>query len=206
MDSILRPLNIGLWQPLENIRYAPIFWSGIGIAYSRDKTLTFTNINSILNARKARAGKALEHHLSAIFTANSLAFEEQVITENGKKPDFLFPNGKCYHHFEFPSNKLTILGAKTTCRDRWNQVASEAKRADFKYLFTTQPGMSISQLTSLESLRVGVVVPKQNIETFPKSFQNKIWSLAKFIAMVKEQQATIPSQFLPFLKNNRCKV
>lgn len=156
--------------------------------------------NSILNARKARAGKSLEHHLSAIFSANRLLFEEQVITENGKKPDFMFPNGRCYHHFEFPSDKLTILGAKTTCRDRWNQVASEAKRADFKYLFTTQPGMSVSQLTGLESLKVGVVVPKHNIETFPKSFQSKIWPLARFIAMIKEQQADIPSQFLPLLK------
>ena len=95
--------------------------------------------NSILNTRKSRAGKALEHHLSAIFKANRLHFEEQALTEGHKRPDFVFPNGACYHNFEFPSNKLTILGAKTTCKDRWRQVATEADRADFKYLFTTQP-------------------------------------------------------------------
>lgn len=151
--------------------------------------------NSVLNARKARAGKALEHHLAAIFSANHLFFEEQVITEKGKKPDFVFPNGKCYHHIEFPSDKLTILGAKTTCRDRWNQVASEAERADFKFLFTTQPGMSINQLTGLESMKVGVVAPKKHIQDFPKCFQTKIWPLTTFIAMVKEQQGGIPSKF-----------
>ena len=151
--------------------------------------------NSVLNARKARAGKSLEHHLSAIFSSNRLFFEEQVVTEKGKKPDFVFPNGKCYHHFEFPSDKLTVLGAKTTCRDRWNQVASEAARADFKFLFTTQHGMTINQLTGLESMKVGVVVPKKHISDFPKAFQTKIWPLATFIAMVKEQQATIPPNF-----------
>lgn len=158
--------------------------------------------NSVLNARKARAGKSLEHHLSAIFLANQLHFEEQVITENGKKPDFLFPNGKCYHHYEFPSDHLTILGAKTTCRDRWNQVASEAERADFKFLFTTQPGMSVMQLKGLETLKVGVVVPSKNICEFPKPYRDKIWSLAKFISMVKEQQGSIPKQFSSFLSNS----
>lgn len=155
--------------------------------------------NSILNVRKARAGKSLEHHLAAVFSANRLSFEEQVVTENKKKPDFVFPNGKCYHHFKFPSDKLTILGAKTTCRDRWNQVAYEAERADFKYLFTTQPGMSSDNLKGLEKLKVGVVAPQRNIESFPKPFQGKIWTLAKFVAMVKEQQANIPKSFLHML-------
>lgn len=155
--------------------------------------------NSVLNVRKARAGKSLEHHLSAIFTANRLSFEEQVVTENKKKPDFVFPNGRCYHHFEFLSDKLTILGAKTTCRDRWNQVAYEAERADFKYLFTTQPGMSLDNLVGLEKLNVGVVAPQKNIESFPKAFRYKIWTLAKFVEMVKEQQSSIPSRFIKML-------
>lgn len=155
--------------------------------------------NSVLNARKARAGKSLEHHLAAIFTANGLAFEEQVVTEKKKRPDFVFPNGRCYHHFEFPSDKLTILGAKTTCRDRWSQVAYEAARADFKYLFTTQPGISADNLKELGMLKVGVVTPRQNIESFPKPFQDKIWTLAKFVAMVREQQAAIPRQFAKLL-------
>lgn len=155
--------------------------------------------NSVLNVRKARAGKALEHHLAAIFTANRLSFEEQVVTEKKKRPDFVFPNGKCYHHFEFPSDKLTILGAKTTCRDRWNQVAYEGERAEFKYLFTTQPGMSTDNLKGLEKLKVGVVVPQQNIEFFPKTFQCKIWTLARFIATIRAQQLSIPKRFVKML-------
>lgn len=155
--------------------------------------------NSILNTRKSRAGKALEHHLSKIFTANQVRFEEQVITEGHKRPDFVFPNGACYHCFEFPTDKLTVMGAKTTCKDRWRQVATEADRADYKYLFTTQPGLTSHQLKEMESLHVGVVVPKSNIGFFPAEFREKISSLAEFIGMVKDRQSGIPPRFAKML-------
>lgn len=48
--------------------------------------------NTILNRRKSRAGKSLEHHLATIFTAAKLEYEEQAVTEDNKKPDFLFPS------------------------------------------------------------------------------------------------------------------
>ena len=66
----------------------------------------------ILNRRKSRAGKSLEHHLSSIFHTNHLRFETQVITEEHKKPDFIFPDGESYHNFEFPAEELIFLGAK----------------------------------------------------------------------------------------------
>ena len=59
--------------------------------------------NEVLNRRKSRAGKSLEHHLACIFTHNELVFEEQAITEDNKKPDFLFPNAECYHNLLFPA-------------------------------------------------------------------------------------------------------
>ena len=75
--------------------------------------------NEVLNRRKSRAGKSLEHHLACIFTHNELVFEEQAVTEDNKKPDFLFPNAECYHNLLFPADDLVVLGAKTTCKDRW---------------------------------------------------------------------------------------
>ena len=70
--------------------------------------------NEVLNRRKSRAGKSLEHHLADIFTHNKLVFEEQTVTEDNKKPDFLFPNSECYHNLQFPADDLIVLGAKTT--------------------------------------------------------------------------------------------
>ena len=152
--------------------------------------------NSILNRRKSRSGKSLEHHLSAIFTANKLVFEEQAVTENNKRPDFLFPNSNCYHNFEFPADDLTVLGAKTTCKDRWRQVLNEADRADVKYLCTLQPAISRAQLKEMKDSHLELVVPKHLIGSYPKENQSDILSLADFISIVKQKQSEIPKHYL----------
>lgn len=152
--------------------------------------------NKILNRRKSRAGKSLEHHLSAIFKTEQLIFEEQAVTENNKKPDFLFPNSVCYHNFEFPAKDLTVLGAKTTCKDRWRQVINEADRVDEKYLFTLQQGISKNQLQEMADERVKLVVPKSHIQSYPEEYQDSINTLSGFIGIVKTKQEKMPKHFL----------
>ena len=89
--------------------------------YSDIKTKPFDSIdafvqmaNEVLNRRKSRAGKSLEHHLADIFTKNELVFEEQAVTEDNKKPDFLFPNAECYHNIEcwVQRRHVKTVGAK----------------------------------------------------------------------------------------------
>ena len=152
--------------------------------------------NSVLNRRKSRAGKSLEHHLSAIFTANKLIFEEQAVTENNKRPDFLFPNGDCYHNFEFPADDLTVLGAKTTCKDRWRQVINEADRVDVKYLCTLQPAISRSQLKEMCDSHVHLVVPHDLIDSYPKEYQDEISDIKGFISLVRAKQERMPKHFI----------
>ena len=152
--------------------------------------------NSILNRRKTRAGKSLEHHLAEIFIASHLIFEEQVITEENKKPDFIFPNGECYHNLVFPGDLLTVLGAKTTCKDRWRQVLNEADRVDDKYLFTLQQGISSNQLKEMRDYRLHLVVPHKYLTSFPKEYRSDICDLSGFIGMVKERQTKMPKQYL----------
>lgn len=144
--------------------------------------------NEILNRRKSRAGKSLEHHLANIFMKNELVFEEQAVTEDNKKPDFLFPNGACYHNILFPAEELTVLGAKTTCKDRWRQVLTEADRVDIKYLFTLQQGISKNQLKEMHDSHLVLVVPRKNIPSFPIEYQSELKDLSGFISMVKRKQ------------------
>lgn len=153
---------------------------------SVEELVTFSN--TILNRRKSRAGKSLEHHLAKIFTVSNLKFEAQVITEENKRPDFIFPGSNEYHDFTFPGDKLTCLGAKTTCKDRWRQVINEADRVSIKHLFTLQQGISKNQLTEMYSNNVCLVVPKPYLKSFDKSFQDKILSLDRFTYLVKEKQ------------------
>lgn len=151
--------------------------------------------NEVLNRRKSRAGKSLEHHLSDIFTKNDLIFEEQGLTEGKKRPDFLFPNSTCYHDFEFPAQDLVVLGAKTTCKDRWRQVLSEADRVDRKYLFTLQQGISSAQLKEMSESGLTLVVPRMYISSFPKQYQNDLKDLATFIRIVRDKQANMPGYY-----------
>ena len=148
------------------------------------------------HVRKSRAGKSLEHHLADIFTHNQLLFEEQVITEENKKPDFVFPNGKCYHNITFPGELLTVLGAKTTCKDRWRQVLNEADRVDDKYLFTLQQGISSNQLKEMQDYNLHLVVPHKYLTSFPKEYRSGICDLSAFIGMVRERQESMPKHFL----------
>ena len=143
--------------------------------------------NVILNRRKSRAGKSLEHHLSAIFDGNQIEYSSQAITEGHKKPDFLFPSHEAYHDFSFPSDKLLSLAAKTTCKDRWRQVLNEADRLKdcTKYLFTLQRGISGSQMDEMQEEKVILVVPRPYIKEYPEDRRERIWTLTKFVEHVK---------------------
>ena len=180
-----------MFRSLEEKVYNPIYTNPFPDCQS---LIEFSN--KILNRRKSRAGKSLEHHLSAIFTANSLIFEEQAVTENNKKPDFLFPNAVCYHDFEFPTADLTILGAKTTCKDRWRQVINEADRVDEKYLFTLQQGISKNQLKEMADENVKLVVPQSHIDSYPEEYRKSLKTLSGFIEIVKEKQERMPKHFI----------
>lgn len=163
--------------------------------FSDFKTFLNTALG-ILNSRKSRAGKSLEHHLAEVFNINKLIFEEQAITEDKKRPDFLFPDSKAYHDLQFPANDLIVLGAKTTCKDRWRQVLTEANRIDIKYLFTLQQGISSNQLKEMEDSNLKLVVPKSYISCYPTQYRNHISNLAQFINMVQEKQQHLPKSYL----------
>lgn len=144
--------------------------------------------NQVLNRRKSRAGKSLEHHLSVIFDQNKLLYTAQAITEGKKRPDFLFPSQEAYHNQAYNVDCMLTLAAKTTCKDRWRQVLNEADRLrdKNKYLCTLQQGISSNQMDEMESEKVILVVPKPYIHTYPKVKQDRIWTLSKFIKYVRE--------------------
>ena len=140
--------------------------------------------NTILNRRKSRAGKSLEHHLFEIFTQFNLYFESQVITEDNKKPDFLFPSRDAYLNPKFDHNKLFVLASKTTCKDRWRQVLNEADRIKTKHLFTLQQGISGAQLEEMFKYNVQLVVPKLYLHSFPVQYRERIQTLDTFVKHV----------------------
>lgn len=171
-----------LFRALEYARYGEIITKGF---QSVDEFVKVANM--VLNRRKSRAGKSLEHHLSAIFDGNEIEYSSQAVTEGNKKPDFLFPSKEAYHDDSFSADCLISLAAKTTCKDRWRQVLNEADRLRDKpkYLCTLQQGISGTQMDEMQAENVILVVPKPYIMTYPKDRRDKIWTLSRFVKYVK---------------------
>jgi type II restriction enzyme len=118
-----------------------------------------------------------------------LQHSSQSISEDKKKPDFIFPSEEAYKSWEFDSNKLTFLAAKTTCKDRWRQILNEADRIKIKHLFTLQQGISTNQLKEMQSYNVQLVVPKQYIKSYPTPFQPFILPLESFVHQLLLKQS-----------------
>ena len=176
--EILKWLNaeFQLFKVIENDRYN----QRIKTPFKTVEELVET-ANTILNRRKSRAGKSLEHHLSEIFKTFALSFATQTVTEDNKKPDFLFPNVEAYLNPKFDNKKLVVLASKTTCKDRWRQILNEADRIQTKHLFTLQQGISKNQLEEMYKYNVCLVVPKPYLTSFPTEFRSKILTLDGFV-------------------------
>lgn len=172
-----------LFKVIENNRYGERIQTPF---HSVEELIEYAN--TILNRRKSRAGKSLEHHLSEIFTQFELNFQTQVVTEDNKKPDFIFPNIESYQNSQFDSSKLIFLASKTTCKDRWRQILNEADRINVKHLFTLQQGISRNQLSEMYNAGVRLVVPGPYMSFFPNDFTDRILSLSTFLAYVYSTQ------------------
>lgn len=143
---------------------------------------------SVQNRRKARAGQALENHLEAIFRARGLSFARGAETENRNRPDFLFPSVDAYHDPSFQADRLTMLGAKSTVKDRWRQVLSEAARIDRKHLLTLEPGISEHQTRQMQSEGLQLVIPLPLHATFRETQRDQLMSLEDFVCLVAQRQ------------------
>lgn len=174
-----------LFRAIENARYGQDIRKGFA---SVDDFVVLAN--KVLNRRKSRAGKSLEHHLAAIFDGNKIRYTPQAITEGNKRPDFIFPSEEDYHNASFSIDRLCSLAAKTTCKDRWRQILNEGDRfrGRYKYLCTMQQGISSAQMDEMEAEKVILVVPKPYISSYPSDRQNRIWTISHFVKFVKEME------------------
>jgi len=170
-----RKLEFSLFEKIEAYHVLPL------IKKSFDSVDDFIQLaHKITNRRKSRSGRSLELNLTSIFQELKIPFSSQVITENNKKPDFIFPSGESYHNTAFSEKNLKMLAVKTTCKDRWRQILNEADRISIKHLFTLQEGVSERQLQEMEANKVVLVVPETLIEKYPSAYRSKILKLNQF--------------------------
>jgi hypothetical protein len=145
---------------------------------------------SVQNRRKSRVGLAFENHLQVIFERHGVRFDRTVVTENRSKPDFLFPSGSAYHDAEFDAAQLTVLGVKTTCKDRWRQVLAEADRIAHKHLITLETAISRQQTTEMREKELQLIVPRALHATYYPEQQTWLMDLKQFLELVMERENT----------------
>ena len=147
---------------------------------------------SVQNRRKSRVGHAFEGHLDCLFKHHGLKFEQGrgkgKVTENNSKPDFIFPSFAAYHDPQFDAAKLMMLGAKTTCKDRWRQVLSEANNIPSKHLVTLEAAISGAQLEEMRSHNLQLVVPSPIHSTYSSGQKGHLMDVHGFIQAVLHTQ------------------
>ncbi|WP_448502743.1 type II restriction endonuclease [Sphingomonas sp.] len=144
---------------------------------------------SVQNRRKSRAGSALENHLEHLFGLLGLRCDRTPVTEGKAKPDFLFPGTAAYQDPAFPAELLTMLGVKSTCKDRWRQVLAEADRIADKHLLTLEPSISTNQTDEMKQRRLQLVLPRGLHETFTASQQGWLMPVSDLVELVRDRQA-----------------
>ncbi|AFA48639.1 type II restriction endonuclease [Acetobacterium woodii] len=144
---------------------------------------------SVQNRRKSRVGQALENHVECLLQNRGIQYDRTKITENKSKPDFIFPSISDYHNRDFSVERLTMLGAKTTCKDRWRQVLPEAERIKHKHLLTLEAAISENQTEEMIAHNLQLVVPKRLHQTYSAKQQAWLIDVNEFFELVEERQS-----------------
>ena len=143
---------------------------------------------SVQNRRKSRAGYALENHFEQLLISRNMQYSRDATTENKAKPDFIFPGIIQYHTLDFPDSHLTMLGVKSTCKDRWRQVLAEAARIEEKHLLTLEPGISENQTMEMRSNKLNLVIPTSVQNSYKAAQLKQIVDVKSFLELVEVRQ------------------
>lgn len=139
---------------------------------------------SIIQRRKARAGRSLENHVEHLLRDAEIPFAARKDVE-GTKPDIIIPGVREYNDRHYPLRKLFAVGLKTTCKDRWRQVLREAPRVTAKHLLTVQNGISEPQLREMAGAGLTLIVPERLHREYPPVRGIRILTVGRFIDDVR---------------------
>lgn len=144
---------------------------------------------TILQSRKSRSGNSLELHVREIMKEEGMvagaSFTHKPVVDGGKRPDFIFPSQAAYDDPSFPAERLRMLAAKTTLKDRWRQILREANRIPNKHLITLQEGVSVPQFNEMTEAGVKLVVPYHLHRSYPKAIRPHLITFESFLGDVR---------------------
>ena len=143
---------------------------------------------SVQNRRKSRVGLALENHLEILFKECSIKYSRTPRTENKSRPDFIFPGIKEYRDPDYNLLALTMLGVKSSCKDRWRQVLAEADRIEEKHLLTLEAAISENQTDEMRAKKLHLILPEELHDTYSETQRSWIMNVSQFTELVQQRQ------------------
>jgi EcoRII C terminal/Restriction endonuclease EcoRII, N-terminal len=168
--------EFGLFKVVESAHVVPLIAGGFPSVES------FLGVaQTVANRRKSRAGRSLELHLAKVFDEEGVTYQTGVMTEDHRRPDFVFPSITAYRSGE----PTRMLGVKTSVKERWRQVLDEAAKIPEKHLFTLSEGVSPDQFRQMDGAGLRLVVPQMNVVKFPAPIRPRLMTLADFLAFVR---------------------
>lgn len=175
-----RHCEFELFRSVEEVAVAPRVREGFATV-----DLFVDLANTVTNRRRSRSGASLQLHAKTVFEEEGLPHSVNGFSEGHKRPDFLFPSAEAYHDAAFPAERLRMLAAKTTCKDRWRQILNEADRVPRKHLLTLQEGISPNQFAEMRDEEVTLVVPRRLHDSYAEAIRPQLLSLEQFIATTR---------------------
>lgn len=180
-ESLIDNKTVSEMKPVEAINYYLI--NNLDNLYA----LNLSNTNS----RRSRAGKEFELILEKLFEAADIKFETQasigklgfMSKEIGKMVDFIFPDAQTFFS---DKRSCVALSAKTSLRERWQEVGEEIARTGLRdmYLATLEQSFSENVLKSMNEHNIVPVVLKDiKLEKYKED--NRIIDYEAFLSNVK---------------------
>ena len=109
---------------------------------------------------------------------------------DGSKPDFLFPSITAYNDGSVPDSHLTFLAAKTTTKERWRQVVTEASRLQEKFLITMDRELNVEVLKAMRQNHVRAVIPASLQVEYGPALARHMTSVRAFIDLVRDRESS----------------
>ena len=83
-----------------------------------------------------------------------------------------------------------MVGAKSSCKERWRQVAFEADRVRRKHLVTLEPAITAKQTEQMHAADVQLVIPADIHPTYSAEQRRWLWSIGDLVTLLQERQAS----------------
>ncbi len=81
-----------------------------------------------------------------------------------------------------------MLGVKSSCKDRWRQILTEADRIQQKHLLTLEAAISKNQTDEMQAKNLQLVLPEALHDTYSQEQQSWLMNISQFTELVLQRQ------------------